>query len=97
MRTGIVADVLIPGRGEPIEHGTVAMEHGEITFAGASVDAPASSSDDDVVEAPVVMPGLWDCHTRFVGVELSSLDVLATTDVVVAAARAVEDASRCCT
>ena len=94
MATRIVADTLIPGRGEPIDGGTVVMEHGEITFAGATADAPAGSGDDTVTEAPVVMPGLWDCHTHFVGMSLSSLDALATVDLVSAAARAVEDAGK---
>lgn len=94
MATRIVADVLIPGRGEPIEHGTVVMEHGEIVYAGPTADAPASASDEDVHEAPAVLPGLWDCHTHFVGMSLSSLDALATVDIVAAAARAVEDAGK---
>ncbi|NNE13148.1 MAG: amidohydrolase family protein, partial [Ilumatobacter sp.] len=92
--TRIVADVLIPGRGDPIDGGTVVLDGGEITFAGPTAEAPATSADEQLVEAPVVMPGLWDCHTHFVGMSLSSLDALATTDVVAAAARAVEDAGR---
>lgn len=94
MATRIVADVLIPGRGQPVEGGTVVMEHGEITYAGPTDRAPATTADDDVVEAPAVLPGLWDCHTHFVGMALSSLDALATTDLVAAAARAVEDAGK---
>jgi len=94
MATRIVADVLIPGRGEPIEHGSVVMEHGSIVYAGATAGAPAASSDDTLAAAPVVMPGLWDCHTHFVGMSLSSLDALATIDIVGAAARAVEDAGK---
>ena len=94
MSTRIVADVLIPGRGEPIERGTVVMEHGSIVYAGPTAGAPAASPDDSSTEAPVVMPGLWDCHTHFVGMSLSSLDALATVDLVGAAARAVEDAGK---
>ncbi len=94
MATRIVADVLIPGRGDLIDGGTVVMEHGAIGYAGPTSGAPAADSDDVVVEAPVVMPGLWDCHTHFVGMSLSSLDALATIDIVGAAARAVEDAGK---
>lgn len=94
MAIRIVADVLIPGRGDPVDGGTVVMEHGAIAYAGATKTAPAAGSDDEVVEAPVVMPGLWDCHTHFVGMSLSSLDALATIDIVGAAARAVEDAGK---
>lgn len=92
--TRIVADVLIPGRGEPIEHGTVVMEHGAITYAGQTGQAPTASTDDHVIEAPAVLPGLWDCHTHFLGTAMSSLEALATLDLVGAAARAVDDAGK---
>ena len=94
MVTRIVADVLIPGRGDPIEHGTVMMDHGQVTYAGPTDAAPAASSGEDVVEAPAVLPGLWDCHTHFIGIATPNLEAVATTDVVGAAARAVEDAGR---
>ena len=94
MATRIVADVLIPGRGEPIEHGTVVMDSGSIDYAGPTAGAPAAALDDITVEAPVVMPGLWDCHTHFIGMATSNLEALATVDLVGSAARAVEDAGK---
>ena len=94
MATRIVADVLIPGRGDPIEHGTVVMDRSEITYAGPTDTAPAASSDEDVVEAPAVLPGLWDCHTHFIGLSTPNLETLATTEIVGAAARAVDDAGK---
>ena len=94
MATRIVADILIPGRGVPIEHGTVMMDRGEITYAGPTDGAPATSSGEDMVEAPAVLPGLWDCHTHFVGMSQPNLDGIATMDIVGAAARAVEDAGK---
>ena len=94
MATRIVADVLIPGRGEPIEHGTVVMDSGSIDYAGPTASAPAAALDDITVEAPVVMPGLWDCHTHFIGMATSNLEALATIDLVGSAARAVEDAGK---
>lgn len=92
--TRIVADVLIPGRGEPIERGTVVMEHGAIAYAGPTEGAPGAAPGDETVEVPAVLPGLWDCHTHFVGMALSNLEALATLDLVGAAARAVEDAGK---
>jgi imidazolonepropionase-like amidohydrolase len=89
----IVADVLIPGRGEPIEHGTVVLDLGEIVYAGPTAGAPAASTDDEVDEVPVVMPGLWDCHTHFVGMDQPNIELLASLDPVTAAARAVDDAA----
>jgi imidazolonepropionase-like amidohydrolase len=60
----IEAERLIPGRGEPIEHGCVVMEHGKIVYAGPAAKAP-STADAMVTQAKVVMPGLWDCRFRW--------------------------------
>jgi imidazolonepropionase-like amidohydrolase len=89
----IDADLLIPGRGEPITNGTVVAEGAVITFAGPTAEAPptprASSS-----HVPVVMPGLWECHGHVTGIP--SPDVLSgtTESVVRRAARSVGDLSR---
>jgi imidazolonepropionase-like amidohydrolase len=93
MSIRIVADVLIPGRGEPIEQGTVVLEGGVIEYAGPTAGAPAAGSDEDVVEVPVVLPGLWDCHTHLVGLPRPNIELIASTDPVTAAARAVDDAA----
>lgn len=89
----IVADVLIPGRGEPIENGTVVLDGDVITYAGPTDGAPVRGTDDELNEVRAVLPGLWDCHTHFIGTELTNLEVLATTSPVTAAARAVRDAA----
>ena len=94
MATRLVADVLIPGRGEPIEHATVVIDGPTIDFAGPSSAAPPASAGDDTVEVPVVMPGLWDCHAHFLGLDVVDLERLALTPVVVTAARATADAAR---
>ena len=39
------------------------------------------------------MPGLWDCHTHFVGMSEPNLEQLASSEVVALAARAVDDAA----
>ncbi len=60
------ADVLIPGRGEPITDGVLIVDGDTITYAGPRQEAP----DPDGV-APVrvgtLMPGLWDSHTHLLG------------------------------
>lgn len=94
MTTRIVADVLIPGRGDPIDGGTVVMDAGEISFAGATSNAPAPESGEKVHEVATVMPGLWDCHAHFVGLPQANIEALASADVVAAAARSVADAAR---
>ncbi len=94
MATRIVADVLIPGRGEPIERATVVLDDGVIDYAGSTSAAPAAAVDDEVHEVPVVMPGLWDCHAHLVGVAATNLEVLATADPIAMAARALDDAAK---
>jgi imidazolonepropionase-like amidohydrolase len=91
MTTRIDADVLIPGRGEPITDGTVILDGNTIAFAGRSVDAP-DTADADVVRAEAVMPGMWDCHGHFMGLRNASLETYFTASVQVRAARAAKDA-----
>jgi imidazolonepropionase-like amidohydrolase len=93
MATRIIADILIPGRGDPIESGTVVLDHGVISSVGPTAEAPPGAPDDQVHEVPAVMPGLWDCHTHFVGMSQPNIELLATSDVVSLAARAVDDAA----
>src|SRR5687767_14610946 len=63
----IQADLLIPGRGEPVSNGCVVLDGPKIRFAGPAKDAP-STPDATVTEAPTVMPGMWECHGHFMGV-----------------------------
>lgn len=84
MKQRIEADLLIPGRGDPVPGGVVEFEGGVITYAG-----PAQSSEvDGAIKAAVVMPGLWDCHAHFMGVRGLDLSRLPTEPVAVRAARA---------
>ena len=64
MTLRIDADLLIPGRGEPIHNGTVIAEGSQITYAGPTSGTP-TDADEAGVHVPVVMPGLWDCHIHF--------------------------------
>lgn len=84
---------LIPGRGEPVEHGCVVMENGKVVYAGSSAKSP-STPHATVIEAKVVMPGLWDCHAHFFGMSRPDLAVLVSDPIPVATARAVKDAER---
>lgn len=65
------AGLLIPGRGDPIENGTLVCgtsnasdsnERGKILYVGATSDLPSKYSQLSVFKVPVLMPGLWDCH-----------------------------------
>ncbi|MGW7002906.1 metal-dependent hydrolase family protein [Streptomyces sp. NPDC054933] len=90
--TYLSADLLIPGSGDPVTDAVVVMAEGTIRYAGPRSDAPAPASSDDVLHVPVVMPGMWDCHTHLVGTRAGfGLDTVLLTPPAVAAARSVGD------
>jgi len=93
MTTRIEADLLIPGRGEPISRGTVVLDGPTISYAGPSAEAPATP-DAFVTEAATVLPGLWECHTHFTGIPTPDLLDIVTTPAARQAARAAGDLSR---
>jgi len=64
MTLRIDADLLIPGRGDPIQRGTVMAEGSRIIYAGPTSGAP-DNGGEVTAKVPVVMPGLWDCHIHF--------------------------------
>jgi imidazolonepropionase-like amidohydrolase len=88
----IEADVLIPGRGEPIWDGCVILDDGRIEWVGPKADAPTTKERMPTVRVPTVLPGLWDSHAHLTGLENTSLDDVMRVPVPVAAARAVRDA-----
>jgi imidazolonepropionase-like amidohydrolase len=87
----IQAALLIPGRGDPIESACLIMDEGRITFAGPATNAPPTPQAT-VTEAPVVMPGMWDCHGHFMGVTTADISQIVHLPREVAAARAAADA-----
>lgn len=88
----IDADLLIPGRGEPVLDGTVVMEGGRITFAGPRADAP-DTPDASTTQARVVMPGMWECHGHFTGSRRANLRSTLTDPLATLGARAAADAA----
>jgi len=93
MSVRIESDLLLPGRGNPIERGTVILEDDTITFAGPSNDAPPTP-DTEAIRVPVLMPGLWECHAHFVGLDVPDITSQVTEPVARRAARAVGDLKR---
>lgn len=87
----LIARVLIPGRGEPIEGGSVVIDDGTIVYAGPTANAPARDDQTTVTEIDTVMPGLWDCHSHFVGMPIPNLGLLGSSDPVTCAVRSVAD------
>ncbi|WP_278262540.1 amidohydrolase family protein [Nocardia sp. AG03] len=93
MRERIDADLLVPGSGEPIAHGSVVVADGRITFAGPT--AQLSGDDTALVATRVatLLPGLWDCHVHFAGIRgRVSTEELTLTPEALAVARSVKDA-----
>jgi imidazolonepropionase-like amidohydrolase len=88
MTVRIDADLLIRGRGEPIERGSVVLDGGGITYAGPAAAAPAA---DDVTEVATVLPGLWECHGHFAGFRGADLETLAKQPVALQAGRATAE------
>jgi len=88
MTIKVDADILLPGRGAPIDGGAVVMDGASITYVGQSADAPRA---DTTVEVPVAMPGLWECHGHFTGMALPDLEKELTEPIAARAARATVD------
>jgi imidazolonepropionase-like amidohydrolase len=82
--------MLIPGRGDAVPDGVVVVDDAAITYAGPAATAPATP-EAHVIRAPVVMPGLWDCHGHFIGVRTLDLSRLPLEPVALRAARATAD------
>jgi imidazolonepropionase-like amidohydrolase len=91
----MLAALLIPGRGPPQADGVVVAEKGVITYVGPLDGRPAQYQHLPVVRVPVLMPGLWDCHTHFTGTppnRLISMDSMSSTNAAEAGARAARSA-----
>ena len=93
MTIRVDADLLIPGRGAPIEHGTVVMDGGSISYAGPRSDAP-DENPGSVTHVPVVLPGLWDCHIHFGTSTPEELAKIEYTSPAVIGSRAVDELGR---
>eukprot|EP00927_Polykrikos_kofoidii_P039189 TRINITY_DN33622_c0_g1_i1.p1 TRINITY_DN33622_c0_g1~~TRINITY_DN33622_c0_g1_i1.p1 ORF type:complete len:497 (+),score=84.91 TRINITY_DN33622_c0_g1_i1:84-1574(+) len=93
----IEARTLIPGRGSPVADGVVILEGPRIAYAGPATSAPATPTAD-VFRGEAVMPGMWDCHTHFVGFKDHSrmpiFDELMKTSPVERALRCVGHAAK---
>ncbi|KAK5998411.1 hypothetical protein PT974_00790 [Cladobotryum mycophilum] len=68
--TIIWAQLLIPGRGQPINNGIVALKGDKIDWVGSFLNRPSKYSHITPTYVNVLMPGLWDCHTHFFGMEI---------------------------
>lgn len=58
------ADLLIPGRGDPIQDGCIVVEGSKITYAGKQDDLNVNDAKLPKTHVKVLMPGMWDCHVH---------------------------------
>jgi imidazolonepropionase-like amidohydrolase len=86
----IEAQLLIPGRGEPVSDGVVIIDDSVISYAGPAGQAPATPAAT-VHRAGTVMPGMWDCHGHFLGTRTLDLGRLPLDPVPLRAARCARD------
>jgi imidazolonepropionase-like amidohydrolase len=94
---GIKADLLIPGRGEPLKKAVVVIHENQITWVGLQSSIPAKYSAIPYTNVPVLLPGLWDCHVHFYGAgdeDQGGYAGAVSTPAVLAAARITVDFKR---
>jgi imidazolonepropionase-like amidohydrolase len=89
----IEADLLIPGRGDPVSPGSVVLDGLTIAYAGPTAQAPATPGAS-IAEVATVLPGLWECHGHFIGEPTADPENWAKGDPVTQATRAVADVRR---
>jgi imidazolonepropionase-like amidohydrolase len=87
----IEAELLIPGRGQPLRDGVVVLDGPTIAYAGAAAQAPPPANADLRTQVAVAMPGLWDCHGHFLGLRSLDLTRWATDPLPLRAARSAHD------
>jgi imidazolonepropionase-like amidohydrolase len=86
----IAAELMIPGRGEPVHDAVVVLDGATIAYAGPAAAAPETPAAT-IVTAHTVMPGMWDCHAHLLGVRSMDLALIPQIPVPLRAARATTD------
>jgi imidazolonepropionase-like amidohydrolase len=75
---GLKAGILIPGRGGPIENGALVIDGSKIAWVGQQSAIPAQYANVGFKYVPVLMPGLWDSHTHFQGLDAEEDDPMSS-------------------
>ena len=86
----IEADLLVPGRGEPVSDAVVVLDGDRIGYAGPAAGAPETPHAARH-RAVAVLPGLWDCHGHFMGTRTLDLGRLPLEPLTLRAARCARD------
>jgi imidazolonepropionase-like amidohydrolase len=86
----IEAELLIPGRGDPIRDGVVLLDASVIGYAGPAAMAPQTPGAT-ISQAVAVMPGMWECHGHLLGARTFDLGRLPLEPEALRAARCTRD------
>jgi imidazolonepropionase-like amidohydrolase len=86
----IEAELLIPGRGDPVRGGVILMDGSRISYAGPAATAPRTPGVP-VSRVTTVMPGMWDCHGHFLGTRTLNLGQLPLEPEPLRAVRSARD------
>lgn len=89
----VTADLLIPGRGEPIKHAGIVVKGKTIKRVGRSDDLIKTFGHLKSTQVKVLMPGMWDCHVHLMGVHKVAGDAFidAWKNPVLSGARSARD------
>ena len=88
----IVADLLIPGRGQPLKQATCIFRANRIEWVGLQSELPQQYKDVvPTAKVPVLMPGLWDCHVHFLGATSAKVAGFISNPQALAGARSAKD------
>lgn len=64
------ADILIPGRGDPIRDASLVYSSSTIAWVGPTNSLPPKFKSLEIQHVKVLMPGLWDCHCHYTGTDV---------------------------
>lgn len=64
----VTADLLIPGKGDPIKDGCLVVDGKKITKVATASELAGEISRLPKYHVKVLMPGMWDCHVHLLGI-----------------------------
>lgn len=88
MSLKINANLVIIGNGTSFEKGSIVIDNEKIIYAGNHSEAPSA---DEEISTPVIMPGMWDTHSHFVGLYKASIEGTIFTKSTLAVLRSTWD------
>lgn len=88
MSLKINANLVIIGNGTSFEKGSIVIDNEKIIYAGNHSEAPSA---DEEISTPVIMPGMWDTHSHFLGLYKASIEGTIFTKSTLAVLRSTWD------